>query len=153
MSDAFPLLSVVILADSQHHFLHQTLESLSCQEEQNFEVLLLDARDSWEWIHYKSLFRLDLCKMEGKTAGAAMNQALNLCRGLYIQFLRPGERFLSHQATAYIAQLASENRCPEILYGAQGSYFPSPFNQAGNRPHKPSRSLVSQERTHFPRRV
>lgn len=118
MSDAFPLLSIAILADSQHHFLYQTLESLSCQEELNFEVLLLDVRDSCEWINYKSPFRLDVCKMEGRTSGAAMNQALALCRGLYIQFLRPGERFLSRQATAYISQLASENSCPEILYGA-----------------------------------
>lgn len=118
MSDAFPLLSVAILADSHYHFLHQTLESIASQEQQNFEVLLLDAREPSEWPINKCPFSLNVYRMEGETAGAAMNQALTLSRGIYIQFLRPGERFLSRQATAYIGEIASENSCPEILYGA-----------------------------------
>ena len=118
MSDALPLLSVAILADSQYHFLHLTLESIANQEEKNFEVLLLDNREPSDWIPQKHPFSLIICRMEGKTAGAAMNQALLLCRGIYIQFLRPGERFLSRQATANLGQIASENSCPEILYGA-----------------------------------
>lgn len=118
MSDAFPLLSIAILADSHHHFLFQTLESLAQQEEKNFEVVVLDAREAYDWINYQSSFPISHYKMEGKTSGAAMNQALSLSRGAYIQFLRPGERLLSRQATSYIGQLATENNCPEIVYGA-----------------------------------
>ena len=95
MSDAFPLLSVAILADSHYHFLHQTLESIASQEQQNFEVLLLDAREPSEWPINKCPFSLNVYRMEGETAGAAMNQALTLSREIDIQFLRPGERFLS----------------------------------------------------------
>ncbi len=118
MMDAFPLLSVAILADSQHHFLHQTLESIANQEEKNFEVLLLDSRPSYEWQPFKCSFPLSVHQAEGQTEGAVMNRALTLSRGIYIQFLRPGERFLSCQATAYVGQLAQENNCPEILYSA-----------------------------------
>ncbi len=118
MSAPFPLLSVAILADNQHHLLHQTLESIDSQEERNFEVLLLDAREPYEWDPFKTTFPLAIRHLEGKTTGAAMNQALDLCRGIYIQFLRPGERFLSRQATSYVSRLATENGCPEILYGA-----------------------------------
>jgi len=118
METPVPLLSVVVLADSQYHFLFQTLESLSFQEVKNFEVILLDAREPSEWLKFQADFPISTWKMEGKTVGSAMNQALFLAKGSYVQFLSPGERFLSHQATAYIGQIALENNRPELIYGA-----------------------------------
>ena len=113
-----PLLSIAVLAGSGHHFLHRTLETLSSQEQKNFEIVLLDSRDPREWAKFRADVPVIAERLTDGSLSKQMNQAIALSSGRYIQFLHPGEYLLSQQATAYMEKVASENDWPEIVYGA-----------------------------------
>jgi glycosyltransferase involved in cell wall biosynthesis len=113
-----PLISVIVIAESDSHLLHLTLESLSAQEEKNFEVVLLDATGKGTQIHSWNNLPLIYQEARRESLGEAMNQGLLLSQGEYVQFLFPGDRFLSQQATKYLCELAKESEWPEVIYCA-----------------------------------
>jgi hypothetical protein len=113
-----PLISIVILVKEDPHLLHLTFESLVSQEVKNFEVIVLDRRGSRSPIGLFSELPFLLEEAKEGPISEVMNQGLLLAQGTYVQFLFPGDRFLSQQATAYLSELAESSHFPTVIYCA-----------------------------------
>ena len=110
------LLTVVLIAERSRHLLERTLDSLANQEEKNFEVILLDSLgNSREFLNEKR-FPIESHQVGRESLASMMNRGLLLAKGDYVQFLFPGDRFITSQATQSIQRLAEENRFPELIY-------------------------------------
>lgn len=108
-----PFFSIIILARGPLHLLPLTLDTIQSQSERGFEVIVVS--NSKEPIASSvSEFRI-LRSNETKTS-EMLNIGIQAARGRYLQFLDPGDRFLSHQGLSYLRQLITDSREPHLVY-------------------------------------
>lgn len=108
-----PLFSIVILARGSLHLIPLTLDTLKFQNERDFEVLVISNAPGQaiysdlpvQWRH-----------VSAPRMGEMMNEAIHSVRGRYLQFLNPGDRFLSCQGLSYLRQLIQEGDEPDLVY-------------------------------------
>ncbi|MBI3508147.1 MAG: hypothetical protein HY069_00725 [Chlamydiia bacterium] len=115
-----PLFSLIVLVQESRHLLIATLDSLRCQAERRFEVLLMDGigQGKVEEIArpYSDLALRVQPVPAGQSISATMNQAIALAQGKYLQFLAPGDRYLSQEGLSYLGKLLQAESSPPIVY-------------------------------------
>lgn len=108
--------SLIILCRGRRHLLPLTLDTLSPQSG-SFEVLLLDGEGSGrlkELIQRYPELKMRVQNASGRNLGEMMNEGLGLARGKYIQFLEPGDRYISQHGLEFLATLITNE--PHLVY-------------------------------------
>ena len=117
--DSNTLFSLIALVSDGKHLLSSTLDSLRSQTERRFEVILIDAMGQGkieDLVKPYADLALRVHVSEGATTSEMMNEGLRLAQGKYIQFLAPGDRYLSHEGLAYLSDLVQNNKEPQLVY-------------------------------------
>lgn len=125
--DFTPLFSLIALVkEEKQHLLAATLDSLCFQTERRFEVILVDpiGLKKWEEEVKAYDFPIQICHADQSSTSEMMNQAIQVARGKYLQFLSLGDRYLSPQGLSYLSELLVQNGEPQLIYSGflvQGS--------------------------------
>ncbi len=108
-----PFFSIVILAREPLHLLPLTLDTIQSQSEKSFEILVVSS--SKQAIAPLSS-ELRWIQSEDIKISEMMNEGIRAAKGRYLQFLDPGDRFLSYQGLSYLRQLIQDSREPHLVY-------------------------------------
>ncbi len=114
-----PSVSLIILSYNSSQQLELTLGSVLEQIYDNYEVIIVDAssRDrSLEVIRSFSSKLLRTYSVAENNVYDILNRGISLASGKYLQFLYPGDFFLSKRALATFAVHALEEDYPDLLY-------------------------------------
>jgi len=108
--------SLIILCAARRHLLSLTLDTLKSQKG-SFEVLVID-NDPVDRVgelaaNYPE-FKLRVERMEGGLA-EMMNRGVHEAEGIYIQFLEPGDRYISQHGLAFLSELIEKK--PHLILG------------------------------------
>lgn len=113
-------LSVVTIALNASKDLPLTIESVSGQDFDDFEYIVVDGL-SWDssfdiYKRYKK--EIDrVLSVEDSGVYSAMNYAISQCRGKYILFMNAGDTFYSASALSNIFSFLQKNEDPDIIFG------------------------------------
>ncbi len=107
--------SLNLLCRGQSHLLPSTLDSLKLQDG-SFEIILLDAEGTGR-LHnlagrYEGL-KIRVENAPNRNLAEMMNLGVELSRGKYIQFLEPGDRYISQYGLSYLTELIQKE--PEMI--------------------------------------
>src|SRR5579872_6714007 len=114
-----PLFSLISIVGEGRHLLSLTLDALRGQSDKRFEVILFDALDSGrieEIAKPYSDLNISVFRSSGKTTSEMMNEAIQKSKGKYIQFLSPGDRYLSQDGISYLSDQAEAHQEPQLIY-------------------------------------
>ncbi len=113
-----PLFSIVILALSRRHLLPLTLDTIKSQSEKQFEVLLIGSESLYlrEMASSYPGMSIRICHSEGTESSEMMNAAIRESLGKYLQFLYPGDRFISQYGLSYLRELICDSAEPHLVY-------------------------------------
>lgn len=122
--------SLIILCRERMHLLPQTLDTLKLQGG-SFEVLLLNSENSSrvkEFVESYPDLKLRVQDASGQSLAEMMNEGVGLARGKYVQFLEPGDRYISQHGIEYLKTLIEKE--PHLIYAHslnKGGVFQSDF--------------------------
>jgi len=108
-----PYFSIIILARGPIHLLPSTVDTILAQSEQAFEVVVVSKEKGTAPLSPGVRF---VPSMSDRIP-EMMNEGSRSARGRYLQFLDPGDRFLSQQGLFFLKQLIQENGEPHLVYG------------------------------------
>lgn len=115
---ANPLFSIVIPTYNRAHFISATVKSALAQEEDSFEVIVVDdgSTDDTEGVvrQFRDT-RLSYHKQENAERGAARNFGRSLARGEYLNFLDSDDLLLPNHLREARAMVERHHR-PEVFY-------------------------------------
>jgi glycosyltransferase involved in cell wall biosynthesis len=95
------------------HLLPLTQDTLKNQSEKDFEILIVsDRRQPMANLHPTVRF----FHVERGNISDLMNEAIRAAKGRYVQFLDPGDRFLSCTGLSYLRQLIVDSHEPHLVY-------------------------------------
>lgn len=113
--------SLILLVHGNRHLLPLTLDSLKVQSDARFEIILLDGEGSGRLpsiSHCYPTLSIQVKDGSGKSLGEMMNLGLDAAKGKYVQFLEPGERYISQHGLSYLLQLTQETGEPQLVYSS-----------------------------------
>lgn len=118
MPDYSPLFSIVVVSLNPGQALHRTLASIESQTFRDFEIVVKDGGSSDGTIDYlkNKGDSIQLCVQADKGIFDAMNQAIDLANGEYIQFLNCGDTFYDCDSLAKIADAIQTDKMNCDLY-------------------------------------
>ena len=108
--------SLIILCRKLGHLIPQTLDTLKPQKGA-FEVLILDAEGTNRLGDLAKSYpelKLRILDTRGISLAEMMNEGVGLARGKYIQFLEPGDRYISQHGLEFLSTLIE--RQPHLVY-------------------------------------
>lgn len=114
--------SLIILCREKRHLLPLTLDTLIPQAA-SFEVILLDGEGSGrlnEHIERYPQLKMRAINASGRTLPEMMNEGIRLSNGKYVQFLEPGDRYLSQHSLSFLTTLIDKK--PHLVYGSSLSH-------------------------------
>ncbi len=95
-----------------------TLDTLRAQKG-SFEVLLLDGEGSGRLADLGKRYPELALRVEdasGRTLAEIMNRGAELSRGKYLQFIEPGDRYLSQHGLAFLSEFIQQHGEPDLIY-------------------------------------
>lgn len=96
--------SLIILCRAQRHLLPLTLDTLKPQSG-SFEILLLGSdgdEQMNELVKNYPELKIRMFPSSGQSLSQMMNEGTELAFGRYVQFLEPGDRYISHHGLAFL---------------------------------------------------
>lgn len=116
-----PFFTIVVFLDSRRFLLPLTLDSLKGQTEKRFEVILVNGKKEDRLFDFARQYGdLDIKILYPThlllSVSEMMNEALELSKGKYIQFLSSGDEILSQLGLSYLKELIEESKYPELVY-------------------------------------
>jgi hypothetical protein len=108
--------SLIILCKGQEHLLGATLDTLKCQQGAFEVVVFADDRQKDLASHYPELKLV--VEKPSERVSEMMNRALKVARGAYLQFLEPGDRYISQQGIQFLASLIEKR--PPLIFDGKG---------------------------------
>lgn len=114
-----PLFSIIILARGAQHLLPLTLDTIKSQSEKRFEVLLVgnEPLSRLRNIAYSYPgMSIRVCSSGEGDVSDMMNAGIHASQGKYLQFLYPGDRFISQQGLSYLQELIHDSAEPHLVY-------------------------------------
>ncbi len=117
-----PFFSIIIVCLNPGHKLGETLESITMQTCQDYEVVIKDGQSSdgvlEAWEKENSDSRIRVYKEKDKGIYDAMNQAVTKASGRFIYFLNCGDLFFDEKVLAKVREkVQSGTDRPQIIYG------------------------------------
>lgn len=119
--EAYPKVSFIVPTYNSALPLPRTLESLLDQEYPDFEIIVVDASSSDRTIEVVKSYGSDRIRVYSVShyhPFEMLNKGISLATGEYLNFLRPGDTFLSSKVIKWMMTLALSNNNPELIYAA-----------------------------------
>ena len=114
-----PSISIILPTYRSAHRLPASLDALLAQKYPNFEVIIIDATSedrTLQDIQYYNFQSLKVYSVVEYDFYAMLNRGIAVAKGKYINFLRPGDFYLSVHTLLHIARMAIEQGNPDIVY-------------------------------------
>ena len=114
-----PLITVVIPTFNDATKIGITLENVLAQNYPDFEVLVIDASSSDRTIEIVKSFRSDrirLSSVSNYNRYEMLNKGIFLAKGLYINFMFPGDYYLQKETFQIMMQLAHSKDWASLVY-------------------------------------
>ena len=115
-----PVLSIITVTRNAARVLEQTIISVLNQTYVNMEYIIIDGGSDDETVNiikqYKSGISYWVSEAD-KGLYDAMNKGLRAATGNYVWFLNAGDVLKHNETVAELAETATQNRLPDILYG------------------------------------
>lgn len=113
----YPKLSIILSTLNSAAALPLTLDSLSLQDYPDFEVVVVDGGSKDRTLQVVKRYphvRIYTVREFGKYE--RINWGISHAKGLYLQFLFPGDCYLNYQALRIMIDLALSHNTPHLLY-------------------------------------
>lgn len=120
-----PIISIVTCTFNAEQTLEATLSSVSMQDYQTVEHIIMDGRSSDSTVAIAECYRMEMMGKGRKVVVVsepdsglyhAMNKALQLCTGRYVVFLNAGDRLHAMDTLSRVAAVAAESGVG-VVYG------------------------------------
>lgn len=121
MDYVYPLVSLIIPTFNDSKAITVTLEKALGQAYPNFEIIIVDAGSTDRTLDVINSFfdtRVRICTVADNERYEMLNKGISLSKGSYLQFMLPGEFYLSEMVIRKAMQTALENGNPDLCYGA-----------------------------------
>lgn len=105
------MFSVIIpIRDQDAHLAPFTLDSIVSQDSSNYEVIVVTQERPFFYENVKVLTTYET------NLSAMCNVGIEAAKGEYLQFLLPGEFYISRNTFKFLQQFIEENRSPDLAY-------------------------------------
>lgn len=114
-----PRITIVIPTYNDARKIGITLENILAQSYPDFEVLVIDAASSDRTIEIVQSFRNDRIRLSSVSSYnryEMLNKGIFLARGLYINFMFPGDYYLQKETFQIMMQLAHSKDWASLVY-------------------------------------
>ncbi len=124
-----PLVSIIIAVFENAHLTAVSLNSILNQTDQRFEIILVLTKDTKKQVHNLRDYSTRIAKTiitEEKTISSMMNKGMEHAKGKYMQFVLPGEAYLSKSGFSHVANEMESSKdvdlfyCSSILFNEDG---------------------------------
>lgn len=115
-----PLFSIITVCYNAEATIAPTLASVRGQKCRDFEHIIIDGASTdatLRLVRESRIRELRLLSEPDNGLYDAMNKGLGLARGKYVMFLNAGDSFHSPDTLSHIAEAATANDYPGIIYG------------------------------------
>lgn len=115
----YPKVSIIIPTLNCSQLISLTLESLLTQDYPDFEILIIDAGSydrTLEVINSYHSHRIQLFSISQYQRYEMLNKGISHASGMYLNFLFPGDFYISKDALRSVMSLALDNDRPELIY-------------------------------------
>jgi glycosyltransferase involved in cell wall biosynthesis len=112
-----PLFSIVTVCLNPGEALTRTVNSVLTQDFDNFEYVIKDglSHDGTSYLVHSDS-RVKLVSQQDSGIYDAMNQALSICSGQYVNFLNAGDSFRINHALYSVAGCLKSKKYPDLIY-------------------------------------
>lgn len=114
----FPKVSIVVPIRQSAQLIGLTLDSILSQKYPDFEIIVVNCSDDRSLAVVKA-YRNERIKVYTVTQCRRyemLNKGIAQAEGKYLNFLFPGDYYLSHEALRYMMTLALNNQLPQLVY-------------------------------------
>ena len=115
----YPKVSIIIPTFNCAQSIATTLDSILNQDYPDYEIILIDAESTDRTLQIIKGFkddRLHLYSVSGYHRYAMLNKGITQAHGAYLNFLFPGDYYLSRQTLRIMMKLALDNTKPDMVY-------------------------------------
>lgn len=114
----FPLVSIIIPTHNDAQLIASTLESVLFQDYPSFEIIIVDTSvdRTLETIKNFHSDKVRIYSVSQSQRYEMLNKGLSHAHGLYVNFLFPGDFYISKETLKYMMVLALENNKPQLAY-------------------------------------
>ena len=117
--EAYPKVTVVIPTFNSSLLLPRTLDSIFLQEYPDLEIIVVDASSTDRTIEIvKNYEHVRLYSVSNDHFFEMLNKGISLATGEYINFLRPGDTYLSKWVLKQMMSLALDQKEPDLVFAA-----------------------------------
>lgn len=114
-----PKVSIIIPCQNCATTIGFTLDSLLMQRYTFFEILLIDASSKDRTIEIVKSYRTPLIRIyvvESYNRPEMLNKGISLSQGVYLNFLFPGDYYLTNTALLTIMEIAAVKNMPSLIF-------------------------------------
>ncbi len=172
MGYLYPKITIVIPTYNNSQNIGYTLNSLLKQAYPDFEIIIIDAASSDRTLEIVNSYvdsRIRVCSVTVYQVYEMLNKGISLAAGEFINFLAPGDYYISDKSLKSLIDLSIDRTPPHLLFGASllrdGKSEPQilfrelslSFLKKGKQPttiqsclfHKELFKIIGKFRTHF----
>lgn len=115
----YPCVTVVVSTYNSAESIGFTLESVISQDYPDLEIIIVDASSQDRTMEIVKGFRDSISRIYtvmDYNIYEMMNRGISLANGEYVNFLFPGDFYLSQEALKHIMRVAGDNNAPDLIY-------------------------------------
>lgn len=115
-----PMLSTVVPTRNSAHSIALTLSSLTTQKYPDHEIIVLDAGSTDRTLDIVKSFmggNVHLYSVTEYNVYEMFNRGASFASGRYVNFLFPGDFYISSDTLNVVGQLAVEKKVPDLIFG------------------------------------
>lgn len=115
----YPKVSIIIPSYNCSQTIATTLDSILSQEYPDFEVVVIDAESNDRTLEVIKSYhddRIHLYSVSGYRRYEMLNKGITQAQGFYLNFLFPGDFYLSRETLKVLMKLALDNGKPDLTY-------------------------------------
>jgi len=117
----YPKISIIIPTFNSSQKIANTLNFILHESYPDYEVIIVDAGSTDKTLEIVNSFydpKIRICSVTTYQVYEMLNKGISLSTGEYLNFLRPGDNYLSINTIKTIMDLAVDHDKPHIAYGA-----------------------------------
>lgn len=117
--EEYPMVSLIVVTWNSGHAMAITIKNLLQQSYPHYELIIIDASSSdrtLEWLEELRNERLRMVTFSDFRRYEMMNEGIAQAKGEYVQFLFPGDTFISRDSLKIMMSHALDAGKPHLLY-------------------------------------
>lgn len=115
----FPKVSIVIPTYNSAEIIDLTVSSVLAQEYPDFELIIVDQGSTdrtLEVVQHHKDERVQIYSITSEIRYEILNKGISLAKGIYVNFLFPGDFYIYNRILYQMMEVALKNRKPDMVY-------------------------------------